>query len=364
MKNWMLYKVVHTMFWSCCFGIVFFTQTFVLSNDTTERRISENDPNAPLRLMVDYYPKEIQWGDTIYLRFTLKNISHDTLRFVPAHFLYGLPDCVPITVAISDENAKYPLRSLSRDRVDVWPVQPPCIPMTPNEERIMYMVSYSVPLLEDTLDPFWSNLQNTDEKIPLHLDVSVFLTRATPPGITCYDFHRTFPLLFQKTSERVSFMEESLLYIPIDEYPEIHTLTDKWPSKAFLRRTQQKKSFIFNEEIPFIPFEYLIFGREHLTSISHGKMDNERRFSGSTLGDEIRMTRIVIQYLDTEESKVLDELTEWLQTMNEIQRIVMVQNVMNLEGRLSQDEKTIALMNKLIETIQPFATETNTESIQ
>ncbi|MDD3470212.1 MAG: hypothetical protein PHE53_09585 [Thermoguttaceae bacterium] len=88
-----------------------------------------------------------------------------------------------------------------------------------------------------------------------------------------------------------------------------------------------------------------------------GWKELEESLTPSTMRDEIRMTRIVIQYCDTEDSKVLDELTEWLQNMNAIQRVVMVQNVMNLQGKLSQDGEIRKPLNKLIETVQPFAAE-------
>jgi hypothetical protein len=63
----------------------------------------------------------------------------------------------------------------------------------------------------------------------------------------------------------------------------------------------------------------------------------------------------VIQYCDTEDSKVLDELTEWLQNMSEIQRVVMVQNVMNLPNNFPQDGEVRKPLLQLIETIKPFA---------
>lgn len=88
-----------------------------------------------------------------------------------------------------------------------------------------------------------------------------------------------------------------------------------------------------------------------------GWKELEESLTPSTMRDEIRMTRIVIQYCDTEDSKVLDELTEWLQNMNEIQRVVMVQNVMNLPNLFLHDGKVHKSLLQLIETIKPFSAE-------
>ena len=43
--------------------------------------------------------------------------------------------------------------------------------------------------------------------------------------------------------------------------------------------------------------------------------------------DEIRLTRILIQYCDTKDEKVLDEQKEWFAGMNEIQRACMAKSL-------------------------------------
>ena len=55
----------------------------------------------------------------------------------------------------------------------------------------------------------------------------------------------------------------------------------------------------------------------------------EKCFTPSTMLDEIRLTRILIQYCDTEETNVLTELKEWFSGMNEVQRAVMARNLLD-----------------------------------
>ena len=43
--------------------------------------------------------------------------------------------------------------------------------------------------------------------------------------------------------------------------------------------------------------------------------------------DEIRLTRIMIQYCDTKDGAVLKELKKWFDEMNEIQRTVMAKSL-------------------------------------
>jgi hypothetical protein len=72
----------------------------------------------------------------------------------------------------------------------------------------------------------------------------------------------------------------------------------------------------------------------------------EESFKPSTLRDEIRWTRICIQYCATEDEKVLEELKSWLKEMNPIQRAVMV-NYFHKNEKLPNSEK-------LYNTIQQF----------
>ena len=53
----------------------------------------------------------------------------------------------------------------------------------------------------------------------------------------------------------------------------------------------------------------------------------ENSIAPSTMCDEIRLTRILIQYCNTRDGKVLTELTEWFANMNEIQRTEMAKRI-------------------------------------
>jgi hypothetical protein len=73
----------------------------------------------------------------------------------------------------------------------------------------------------------------------------------------------------------------------------------------------------------------------------------EESCESSTLRDEIRWTRICIQYCSTGDEKVLDELKTWFEKMNPIQRTVMVNNYFGYDEKLPNSKK-------LYETIQSF----------
>jgi hypothetical protein len=57
----------------------------------------------------------------------------------------------------------------------------------------------------------------------------------------------------------------------------------------------------------------------------------------STMRDEIRLMRILIQYCDTTNEAVLMELKEWFGGMNEVQRVCMARSL----RELAQDSRHI-----------------------
>ena len=60
-----------------------------------------------------------------------------------------------------------------------------------------------------------------------------------------------------------------------------------------------------------------------------GWKELEDSLSPSTMRDEIRMARILIQYFDTEDDAVLEELKEWFANMNEVQRSILIKFTYN-----------------------------------
>ena len=63
------------------------------------------------------------------------------------------------------------------------------------------------------------------------------------------------------------------------------------------------------------------------------QMRRKNSLTSSTMKDEIRLTRIIIQYCDTKDQKVLGELKEWFADMNEIQRMCMANSIL---GRMKR----------------------------
>ncbi|MDR2438342.1 MAG: hypothetical protein LBE12_03080, partial [Planctomycetaceae bacterium] len=63
---------------------------------------------------------------------------------------------------------------------------------------------------------------------------------------------------------------------------------------------------------------------------SQGWLDLEKQFVPSTLRDEIQLTRMLLEYLESKEElqiKKRDEIFQWLQSLPEPQRVCMASNL-------------------------------------
>jgi hypothetical protein len=126
-----------------------------------------------------------------------------------------------------------------------------------------------------------------------------------------------------------------------------------WTRKEFNYNKVMSEKSVKSEIITnYIPDYFLRHGNRYpgypnLPKTWQDWKELEDSFEPSTLRDEIRWTRICIQYCDTEDEKVLEELKLWLMKMNPIQRTVMVHTYWGKHG-------SIPASIKLDNTIQQF----------
>ena len=98
-----------------------------------------------------------------------------------------------------------------------------------------------------------------------------------------------------------------------------------------------------------------------------GWKELEESLSESTMRDEIRLTRILIQYCDTKDEQVLEELKEWFAGMNEVQRTCMAKSVLG-RARGAYGTDLLASFRDLYKAIREYdisaKTESETESLK
>ncbi len=92
-----------------------------------------------------------------------------------------------------------------------------------------------------------------------------------------------------------------------------------------------------------------------------GWKELEESITPSTMRDEIRLTRILIQYCDTKDEKVLDELKEWFVGMNEIQRTCMAKSICD-RARGCYGTELLAPFRELYKAIREYDIAAKSES--
>ena len=325
--------------------------------------------------MTDYtvqvYPQQIQVGDTIYIRVFTSN-PHDQTAYVPVRFeldCHGMTRTASIDFSLDDpDNGKnFPLLVKSdwweRDYFSVYDAVPS------GEQREIASVSFAIPALEDLHKTFWENSWDhlAQQDGVLILKTKINTRNATDHMVSSGEEVRasitleTPIVIYQRNSKEMSLLKQWYDDFPPDFFPtEWNGRKALPPEKVLMNQKHGKTTQVeyHGRTFEYTPqFTTAYPGNPNCPETWQGWKELEESLVPSTMRDEIRMKRIVIQYCDTEDSKVLDELTEWLQNMNEIQRVVMVQNVIYPEGKLLQNEEIGTPLNKLIETIRPFSAE-------
>ena len=80
----------------------------------------------------------------------------------------------------------------------------------------------------------------------------------------------------------------------------------------------------------------------------------EESITPSTMRDEIRLTRIMIQYCDTKDDAVLKELKEWFDGMNDVQRTVMAKSLRDRAITCLGTEDLLTPFRDIYKTIREY----------
>jgi len=271
-----------------------------------------------LEFTVRGYPDTIYFGDTIYLICTYKNVGEQVIDDVPMYLgcaIEFIDGNIEISPGFSKENI--------RSKWQHWP--PPGKPLHPGESRVMCVRPVGVPHLKDMDEPFWKDMmkrsRNSDRELTLQMTTKV-------------------------SSERYISLERMLTHsIKFRPRPEAEmALLDSWfmdcknnnlsvdPFDLSYSKSVENRIEINGGR--FHPRHFIILGDYGLPPMYlcpetwQSWKELEESITPSTMRDEIRLTRIHIQYYDTQDEKVLDELKEWFAGMNEVQRGVMAKSVL------------------------------------
>jgi hypothetical protein len=249
------------------------------------------------------------------------------------------------------------------------------IALRPGRAVVFLAAPFQFPPLEDFhQDDFWKEVQKELKDSPegLSFDFRVEFLRPWIPGMRVEDY-------------RASLTERITINLRNDREME---LIEQWyhnTPKKFLPRSAKEFPKIIPEDkyhfkisAPFrelregsikkilghSPWCFITIGNRYPSDPNvpetwQGWKELEESIAPSTMRDEIRLTRFLIQYCDTKDEKVLEELKKWFDAMNEIQRAVMAKSVRDRAfGSFSSDGRTnlAPLLQKVHKTIREYDT--------
>jgi len=312
-----------------------------------------------IELSLSIYPKEIAFGDTCYVLITVKNNSNKTAHgTIPVFALRNDTAMVQFDLTRAEKTwygcfeSSCPLNSGHR-------MTHPHYTVPRGEIRVFLAVSLQFPPLEELyLDAFWQEVLTDMTNHPNGLDFEFGIDFPEPllsemsgreRGAIFFARDRITDTVTIKlrNPEEMAMIEKWYQNTPQDHFPRIvgGKLNDDDPPRRVPDLDPQRYSTKYIYKAPprqTSGTDILGINRWHVyfTNLGNrfpgdpnhpatwqGWQELEESLTPSTMRDEIRLTRILIQYCDTKDPKVLDELREWFAGMNEIQRTAMAKSL-------------------------------------
>jgi hypothetical protein len=314
------------------------------------------------RVIVSCFPNICKIGDTVYVVVEVSN-PHDVETYFYNMFLEPILNTVQIELADNKGNVLPFLFESCSDTIETPNWSPPRVRLEPHERRVVRTYSVTVPPFEDLYgQEYWQNWLLQKRFLPsFKLRFTVALANEAPlhqekwemlKTKVCYE--KSF-VISQRTATEMSTLKSWYDATPTNLLPVMDRVTASIPFKRGHKSYLAITSKLQPQHYHFLRIGNRYPGYPNLPKDWRGWKELEESFCEGTLRDEIRWTRICIQYCETKDEKVLEELKSWLEKMNPIQRAVMVNYIQKNE----QLPESIKLHN----TIQPFKNKPITNDI-
>jgi len=336
--------------------------------DVTSIRSDE----VPIELSVKTFQTELSFGESYYLHAYAKNVSDTTIEFFADAF-----NTMPRgDIYFSLRHGKEVLQVYEEDKLLMYYAHydsgPGCLPLRSGEMRNLYSIAIQMPPLEDLHHPFWSqiekSLSESDQVLSLDTTFVYYGDYDSIDDEVARKKTRTITLsqkviLKQRTPKERELLENWYHATPEHLFPK--TEAGRWESSGCkvppkYKIIKESKSVIRVGDETFSPWDFIVLGNRYpgdpnAPETWQGWKELEESLTPSTMRDEIRLTRILIQYCDTEDDAVLKELKDWFDGMNEVQRTVMVLSLRNRynDCRL-KEQKLLPLFREVYKAVREY----------
>lgn len=288
------------------------------------------------RLDLKYHAETAMPGDTIYFTIVAKN-PHALSIYVPEGVS---PTERDIRMSIRDSENQDTLLLFEANNTLLSNRAIFCTKIPPGKSRMLAALAINIPALEDIHTPFWEKhlkeLPAEGKEFTLNVDLEFYSAsfwRGEPGGT------RTLSrkiLLKPRPDKEMAMIQQWYDKTPKELFPEPDRKNDpvrKDPSHHGGWLPKSEVIRVHGEE--YSQWHFIRLGNRfpadpNAPETWQGWKELEESITPSTMRDEIRLTRILIQYCDTDDAKVLMELEDWFVGMNQVQRTVMAKNIGDL----------------------------------
>ena len=313
------------------------------------------------------FPKELAIGDTCYVFVSATNHSEEVMKVVAPVFTFAY-DSAMVQFDLSRDDKTWHgtfecqvHRETTRRSVPTYTIL--------NGETIVFIaVPLQFPSLDELHTPFWEETLKELKDHPEGIAFDFGIEFSPPQGSIFHDAKTGSPgrltdkvTLKLRNAEEMAMIEEWYRKTPEDYFPIFNKGSHirKVPPQGLRKESGRK---ILGES----PWLFANIGNRYpgdpnIPTTSQGWKELEESITPSTMRDEIRLTRILIQYCDTEDEKVLEELKEWFAGMNEVQRTCMTKSVLD-RARGTYGTELLAPFRDLYKVIREYDISAKSES--
>ena len=292
-----------------------------------------------LELSMSIYPKEVAFGDTCYILITATNHSDETaVGHIPKVEYLDSLTMVHFDLTRNEKTWQGVFEHLLNARGNSLRI--PGYSVLSGETRVFLAVPVQFPRLLELHKPFW-------DKILKEL-------KDNPNGLV-FDFGIDFPapaLPLDYGGLRMSFGIRSRLSDEVTV--NLRNAKEMEMIEGWYQKTMKNSQLVMDKIWCCIHRGNHYPNYPNAPETWQGWKELEESISPSTMRDEIRLTRILIQYCDTKDKKVLVELKEWFAGMNEVQRICMAKSIQDRAKNCYGTDALLIPFRDLYKTIREY----------
>ena len=314
-----------------------FASSFPNGNDI-ELIYQSGEEESVVETKVVAFPKRLSVGDTFYLAIYNKNLSDKRIKYTLSPYFYISP---MLSSPLTSETYQWKEEVIDTARFEL------CVQeqiLEPGAKDLSRSCSWEFPPLEDYNAPFWKELR---EKLPpegasCQLRFSLTTTEIQDDLSTVDSSHDVvLDLWVTPRSEKETQLLEGWLHsTPVDLLP--NEVSDrKEPKMNTGRLLGSADSKIKIGWSRWDPWLFIRVGNRKPSDPNNpttlkGWRELENQLSPSTMRDEIRLTRLQLEYYSASSQKKREEakkeLVDWLRSLPQAQRTSMVSSLKSKEN--------------------------------